>query len=78
MSLPPKTSQLTEVGINIPNEVQLFLSSLLSGSAQYPEEPCSSLVERLVNLFGQDSVFGVTGGDRILQSTYFPLTLLRL
>ena len=41
--------------------VRLFLSTLLSGSAQYPEEPCSSKVQRLVNSFGQDLVFGVTG-----------------
>ena len=62
MSWPTKTSQLTEDGINIPSEVRLFLSTLLSGGAQYPEEPCSSKVQRLVNSFGQDLVFGVTGG----------------
>ena len=61
-SWPPKTSELTEDGINIPNEVRLFLSTLLSGGAHYPEEPCSSKVQRLVNSFGQDLVFGVTGG----------------
>ena len=64
MSWPPKTSQLTEDGINISNEVRLFLSTLLCGSAQYPEEPCSSIVQRLVNSFGQDLVFVVTGGRR--------------
>ena len=63
MSWPPKTSELTEDGINILNEVRLFLSTLLSGSAQYLEEPCSSKVQRLVNSFGQDLVFGVTGGQ---------------
>ena len=62
MSRPPKISQLTEDGINISNEVRLFLSTLLFGSAQYPEKPCSSIAKRLVNLFVQDLVFGVIGG----------------
>ena len=62
ISWPPQTSQLTEDGINIPDEVRLFLSTLLSGRSQYPEESCSLKVQRLVNSFGQDMVFGVTGG----------------
>ena len=61
ISWPPQTSQLTEDGINIPDEVRLFLSTLLSGRLQYPEESCSLKVQRLVNSFGQDMVFGVTG-----------------
>jgi len=62
MSWPPEPSQLTEYGINLPNEVRMFLATLLTGSPKYPEEPCSSKVQRLVNSFGQDMVFGVTGG----------------
>ena len=42
----------------------MFLATLLIASPKYPEEPCSSKVQRLVNSFGQDIVFGVTGGRR--------------
>ena len=62
MSWPPKSSQLTEEEINLPDEVRVFLATLLTGNSKYPEEPCSSKVQLLVNLFGQDMVFGVTGG----------------
>ena len=64
MSWPPVPSQLTDDGINLPNEVRVFLATLLIGSPKYPEEPCSSKVQRLVNSFGQDMVFGVTGGQK--------------
>ena len=64
MSWPPKPSQLTEEEINLPDEVRVFLATLLTGNSKYPEEPCSSKVQRLVNSFGQDLVFGVTGGRK--------------
>ena len=64
MSWPPKPSQLTEEEINLPDEVRVFLATLLTGNSKYPEEPCSSKVQRLVNSFGQDMVFGVTGGRK--------------
>jgi len=65
MSWPPEPSQLTEDGINLPNEVRVFLATLLTGSPKYPEEePCSSKVQRLVNSFGHNMVFGVTGGRK--------------
>ena len=57
---PPEFSQLTEDSINLPNEIKVFLATLLTGSSEYPEEPCLSKVQRLVNSFGQDMVFGVT------------------
>ena len=63
MSWPPKPSQLTEEEINPPDEVRVFLATLLTGNSKYPGEPCSSKVQRLVNSFGQDMVFGVTGGQ---------------
>ena len=62
MSWPPKPSKLTEEEINLPDEVRVFLATLLTGNSKYPGEPCSSKVQRLVNSFGQDMVFGVTGG----------------
>ena len=45
-------------------ELECRLATLLIASPKYPEEPCSSKVQRLVNSFGQDIVFGVTGGRR--------------
>jgi len=64
MSWPPKPSQLTEEEINLPDEVRGFLATLLTGNSKYPEEPCSSKVQRLVNSLGQDMVFGVTCGRK--------------
>ena len=61
---PLAPSQITGDGINLPNGVRVFLATLLIASPKYPEEPCSSKVQRLVNSFGQDIVFGVTGGRR--------------
>ena len=59
MSWPPKPSQLTEEEINLPDEVTVFLATLLTGNSKYLEEPCSSKVQRLVNSFGQDMVYGL-------------------
>ena len=64
MSWPPKPSQLSEEEINLPDEVRMFLATLLTGNSKYPEEPWSSKVQRLVNSFGQDKVFEVTGGRK--------------
>ena len=64
MSLPPKPSQLSEEEINLPDEVRMFLATLLTGNSKHPEEPWSSKVQRLVNSFGQDKVFVVTGGRK--------------
>ena len=71
MSWPPKPSQLTEEEINLPDEVRVFLAALLTGNSKYPEEPCSSKVQRLVNSFGQDKVFEVTGGRKKPPNTYY-------
>ena len=51
MSWPPKPSQLTEEEINLPDEVSVFLATLLTGNSKYPEELCSSKVQHLVNSF---------------------------
>ena len=71
MSWHPKPSQLTEEEINLPDEVRVFLAALLTGNSKYPEEPCSSKVQRLVNSFGQDKVFEVTGGRKKPPNTYY-------
>ena len=64
MSWPPKPSQLTEEEINLPDEVRVFLATFSTGKSKYPEETCSSRVQRLVNSFGQDMVLGVTAGRK--------------
>ena len=64
MSWPPKPSQLTEEEMNLPDEVRVFLATFLTGKSKYPEETCSSKVQRLVNSFGQHMVFGVTAGRK--------------
>ncbi|KAK3751112.1 hypothetical protein QZH41_016239, partial [Actinostola sp. cb2023] len=60
---PPQPSQLTQDNINLPDKVRIFLSTLLTGSCtESQEEPNPLKVQRLVNSFGQDMVFGVTAG----------------
>ena len=38
MSWPPEPSQLTEEEIDLPNEVRVFVATLLAGNSKYPEE----------------------------------------
>ena len=63
MSWPPKASKLNEDAIRIPEDVKLFLVTLLTGSSSYkPNDPCQEKDQRLVNSFGQDWIFAVTNG----------------
>ena len=62
MSWPPKPEDLTEDAIEIPDNVRAFLSTLLTGNME-PPKLCFERVQRLVNSFGQDLVFGVTCGQ---------------
>ena len=63
MSWPPKASELNEDAIRIPEDVKLFLVTLLTGSSSYkPNDPCQEKDQRLVNSFGQDWIFAVTNG----------------
>ena len=63
LSWPPKASELSKDAIRIPEDVKLFLVTLLSGSSSYkPNDPCQEKDQRLVNSFGQDWIFAVTNG----------------
>ena len=63
MSWPPKASELNEDAIRIPEDVKLFLVTLLTGSSSYkPNDPYQEKDQRLVNSFGQDWIFAVTNG----------------
>lgn len=64
MSWPPKQSELTVDAVAIPDNVRSFLSTLLTGNR---EKSSSQRVQRLVNSFGQDLVFG----ESRPQSTFF-------
>ena len=61
MSWPPKPSELCESAINLPGELDAFLYTLLTGNTEIPTE-YTHRVQRLVNSFGQDIIYGVTEG----------------
>ena len=58
---PPDPSQLCESAINIPDELKAFLYTLLTGKTGNPVE-CAERVHRLIDSFGQDIIYGVSGG----------------
>ena len=61
MSWPPKPSELCENAVNLPPELDAFLCTLLAGNTEITTE-YPHRVRRLVNSFGQDIIYGVTGG----------------
>ena len=61
MSWPPKPSELCESAINLPAELDAFLYTLLTDNAEIPTE-YPDRVQRHVNSFGQDIIYGVTAG----------------
>ena len=61
MSWPPKPSELHQSSINLPDSLTLFLHTLLTGSAD-PTHESSPRIQRLINSYGQDLVFGVSSG----------------
>ena len=60
MSWPPKPSELCENAVNLPPELDAFLCTLTGNTEITTEYP--HRVRRLVNSFGQDIIYGVTGG----------------
>lgn len=58
---PPDPSQLCESAINIPDELKAFLYTLLTGKTGNPVESAER-VHRLIDSFGQDIIYGVSGG----------------
>ena len=61
MSRPPKPPELVDNAVYLPLELDAFLWTLLTGNTiittEYPHR-----VRRLVNSFGHDIIYGVTGG----------------
>ena len=61
LSWPPKPSELSENAVNLSPELDAFLCTLLTGNIEgtneYPHR-----VRRLVNSFGQDIIYRITGG----------------
>ena len=55
------TDELCENAVNLPPELDAFLSTLLTGNTEITTE-YPHRVRRLVNSFGQDIIYGVTGG----------------
>ena len=65
-SWPPQPYELTENAVTIPDDLKEFLFTLLTGSTGFPGlQSCSEKISRLiisVKSFGQDLVFGASGG----------------
>ena len=59
MSRPPKPAELCESAVKLPEELDAFLYTLLTGNTQIPAE-YPDCVRRLVDSFGQDIFYGVT------------------
>ena len=55
------TDELCENAVNLPPELDAFLCTLLTGNTEITTE-YPHRVRRLVNSFGQDIIYGVTGG----------------
>ena len=60
-SWPPKPSELCESAVNLPAELESFLYTLLTGNTEILTE-YNNRIRRLVHSFGQDVIYGVTGG----------------
>ena len=62
-SWPPQPCELTKNVVTIPDDLKEFLFTLLTGSTGFPGlQFCSEKVSRLITSFGQDLVFGASGG----------------
>lgn len=62
-SWPPQPWELTENSVTIPDDLKEFLFTLLTGSTEFSGlQSCSPKVQRLITSFGQDFVFGASGG----------------
>lgn len=60
---PPQPCELTENSVTIPDDLKEFLFTLLTGSTEFSGvQSCSPKVQRLITSFGQDFVFGASGG----------------
>ncbi|XP_078679472.1 uncharacterized protein LOC144915103 [Branchiostoma floridae x Branchiostoma belcheri] len=63
MSWPPRPSELEENALDIPQELRVFLYTLLSGSKDLSDGECNARVQRLMKSYAQDLIFGVSRGQ---------------
>ena len=62
-SWPSQPCELTENAVTIPDGLKEVLITLLTGSTGFPGlKSCSQKFSRLITSFGQDLVFGASGG----------------
>ena len=65
MSWPPRPSELNDSAIVVPQELNAFLFTLLTGSKDVSESECHPRVQRLNKSYAQDLMFGVSRGEII-------------
>ena len=62
-SWPPQSCEPTENAVTVADDLKEFFFTPLTGSTRFPGlQSCSEKVSRLINSFGQDLVFGASGG----------------
>lgn len=62
-SWPPKPCELSETTVTIPDNLKEFVFTVLPGSTGFScLQSCSQNGRRLITSFGQDFLFGVSGG----------------
>ena len=62
MAWPPKSSELCENAINLPAELDAFLYTPLTSNSEVPTEYPHRHRRLVGNSFGQDIIYGITGG----------------
>ena len=63
VSWPPKPLELCQNAVNIPEELNAFLYTVLTGNTETPMEYPQRL-ERLISSYGQDLIYCVSGGKQ--------------
>jgi len=62
MAWPPKSSKLCDNAINLPAELDAFLYTRLTNNSEIPTEYPHRYRCLVGNSFGQDNIYGITGG----------------
>ena len=65
VSWPPRPSELNDSAVDVPQELNAFLFTLLTGSKDVSESECHPRVQRLIKSYAQDIMFGVSRGKII-------------
>lgn len=64
MAWPPRPSELNENSINLSKLLKTFFHILLTGDVERETSNPSSRVQRLINSFGQDFIYAISGGQQ--------------